>query len=952
MVDSLDNWRVSRQSRDMHGRLFHELVVGQVTYLPDIAPLRESGISADHERETLRIEQQLFLQAMAAMEDLEGDIPPAIDLRIAKPANSGVTPQLMVGVVGRVTSRDAQESEDYARLLWRRFSTAFPRNYGFQAPSTSAPGFLETILPARERLQQASIWELVKEQYPVYWGGRFVNTIGTYSELLDSMTVCWDAIARSPHPVLLSIRFMPIPSIEVEKIEKSLTTQYKNLEEGSQSPDTPLLIDAQRRFDNLLSSSQLLQLRIQIVSWHEDPLAIKAAIHASLTSSLDTRQRSCKCNWYHCTRNPDSELTEQILRELSYVQVEKRELDEEEQRILPKKLVDSYRVPNYDLVTVPEVSAAWRFPLARRYEIAGIPFRRDPLFTQEPWRITQNASTLLLGTAISRASDGNLQYIETSRLTRHVLVMGEPGAGKSTTTQSLVYQLWRQGIPSLIIDPVSTEYRELWALSPQFGSGMDDPSQQNKSLCVFTPGAEGDAGTALSFNPFCPQPGISLNMHIMTLKSCFASAFGFSESWKELIGRAIRGAYQACGWPTDDTKANRQLITNEQLEQRYFPTIVDFIKAVEREIARYHNGEFRSNTEAGLLGRLRDLSVGPLGTIIQTRQRLNVEKLLNRPVVIELNKIGEADATSLIMLFLLTQLRQYYDTRPRSRKLEHFLIVEEAHRLLAPTPVQTDAPNNSRVESITLFINMLAELRKVGIGMMMVEQLPTRLEQNIVKLPGTKILHRLSARDDRELIASAMNMSAEQTNYVATLSTGEAAIFTEGLTEPILLQMVDPWLLRKTLDPSLTYATRPFDPDEQEILERDVEAHTIRTWSVSQNILPWDLCQICRCECRPRLKLLETDWWRNIKLDDIVDQASEAFSTSDKALQEKLVPLVATHVQQVTPKTASENEQWCALTLGLEYFIQQKAKTNTRRAYIQQMELIVETLLRYINRTI
>lgn len=934
------SWRCSRCTYDEDERpYYHELVVGRVTYLPDIPPFAEVGLEREQEREMLRAEQQLFLQTMAvALKGLEGDYPAAIDLRVGKAAGLGSIPRLAVAVVGRVTETDAEEAARNADQLWHRLATAFPAGYGFTESDDDA--FRDTVLPTEDDLLDAHyLCELTKHTYTIR--GHSGRVVGTFGEALDAMRLCWDTIARFPERVLLSVRLQSIPDSEVDKIRNEAERSSKLVVTKTGTGtllDTPMLEDAARHLDNLLSAAQLLRFRIQLVCWQGDPLAIRAALQASLSISPDTRERHTECRW-----QLHDLLTQQgrdAVEELTHV------------RILPGNHVWG----DHGVTTPIEANAVWRLPLARRYGIAGIAFRRDPLFTQEP--LPQEPPVLTLGTLLSKTSQHSRQELAINRLTRHMLVVGEPGAGKSTTTQSTVLQLWKAGIPSLVIDPVSTEYSELWAISALFRA--EHPTRPDMSLCVFTPGAAGNIGGALSFNPFCPQPGVSLNEHIVTLRSCFASAFGLPDAWKELIGRALRAAYHDFGWPTHDVERNRQPISMNELATRAFPTIIDFIKAVERETIKYGRGEFRSNTEAGLLGRLRDLSVGPLGAMIQTRRRLDAAALTSRPVVLQLHKISEADAKSLVILFLLTQLRQYYDTQGRSRHLRHLIIVEEAHRLLSPSPMQPDMGSNSRAESITLFVNMLAELRKVGIGLMLVEQLPSRLEQNVIKLPGTKIMHRLSAPDDRTMMAQAMNMTDEQTKYIATLSTGEAAMFTEGLVEPVLLCIENPW---KSAEPPIGQRPRPDTVEEQEQLEQEVAQHTLSVWPMPEKKeLPWNPCNWCQCGCQYRTRLLEADkrWWEKIQVRHTVNNFLRTYQQSKQlgqVLSGTEVSQIAGElwelVQECYPKDTqgTQQEYQCGLVLACEQYIFMLAKQEKSRTQITDMEKNIEMLLRYITKS-
>jgi DNA helicase HerA-like ATPase len=927
----------------------HALVAGRIASLPSIDP----GPEADHEREILRSEQQLFLQTMALLEELHVGHP-AVDLRIsAGHHHHRPAPQLLIGVVGRATPLDPEDAAALGRHTADAIKNVFPSSYAVEPISSTDRAFLSAILPRIEALKQAHIWELSKVPYQVRIGSTPLEIVGTYAESLDSMVAVWNAVARSAEPMLLSVRCEPVIEEEMEGVRQRLERFYQRLEGNLQPEDlserkqarrskiwtTPLIEGGRQRLENLIRSRPLLRMRIQVVSWGEHyPMRVLAALQAGLMGPADGVHASCQCEWWECR---DQE-KRRALEELAYVKLEPLQPQEDENELVPisessQTDLDSWFTSSdtalpakswlkksHDLLTVAEASAAWRLPLARRHAISGILFKRNPGFSPNVIpTVAQTGERILgLGTIIGNQSEGAPQYLSTEALTRHTLIVGEQGSGKSTTTQSLILQLWERGIPSLIIDPVSTEYRDLWQLQSAF-------RDKANGLCVFMPGTPGKQGTTLAFNPFCPQPGTSLDAHIMSLKDCFASALMLSGGWPELVGRAIRRAYEDFGWRVMDHDSNRQPITKELWQTGIFPSYIDLIKAVELEITRYPKGEFRSNSEAGLLGRLRDVDAGPLGALFSTRRPLDVERLIQRPVVIELRAIRQADAKSLIMLFLLVQLRQHYDySLPRSSDLNHFVIVEEAHRLLSPMPPRGEGISSARDETISMMADMLAELRKVGVGIALVEQLPSRLEETLIKLPSIKVIHRVTAGTDRELLARATNMSDEQANHVATLSRGQAVFYTEGLEEPLLIQMANPWDDRESVPGRLG---KPQNGEEEDALRQKVTEQTGGSWPAARkDEKPWNPCSWCKCGCQYRMSFLDDGWWLDVKLREIVQKARKA---AGDGKQEVLVDLAAElwkEVEKVSlsletrpsgARKLSLDERRCGLVLALEEFV-------------------------------
>lgn len=919
---SHDSWYVLRQQPGLYRQnLFHAIVVGQVISFPALGFASEGDIHLEQERELLRQEQKQFLQTMTVLDNRDGDMAPSLDLRVG--IRPGSNQHCFVGVVARATSNNCEEADGFARQLWQRLSTTFPsRYYGFVPPPDHDPTFLSTILPSEQALHQTRIWEITKQAYVMRYGQRIVETVGTFNETLDSMINSWRALVESKEQLLLSIRCSPFKMSD--QLRTELDFLYHFMVRGDYpilagTQEAPLIEDAKRRLENLLSSMYLAHLRIQLVSWGSDPIAIKAAIKASLTAAPDANYRSCECEWQECLQSEYLRARDELLH--IYI--------DEDVPSTERTFVQQ----SHSLVTIDELSAIWRLPLARRHSIPGITFARNP-FTISPPMTPSNVG-IMLGNVIGANSNRRPFVVPVDNFSKHVLILGEPGSGKSTTTQSLIYQLWRDGKASMVIDPVSTEYRDLWLLSSRFREGP-------KSMLVFSPGAQGDVGTLLAFNPFCPQPQTSLDTHILALKDCFGSALALPDSWRELIGRAIRNAYQNLGWPSWDPVRNREEISAIQIDENVFPTFIDLIKATQEEIARFRSGEFRINTEAGLLGRLHDFAAGPVGALIHTRKPLNIAALVQRPTVIELRAIRDTNAKSLVMLFLLTQLQQHYAHFSRVEGLRHVVIIEEAHRLLSPSNTQAEGESNARAKAIDYVVEMLAEQRKYGAGMVLVEQLPSRLDSNVVKLPSIKILHRLPAQYDREMVANAMNMNQEQTRYVATLRPGEATVYTDQLDESLLLHMSNPWQSEPT---PAGQRTKPTNSQQQRQLEQEVETHTQQAWQQVTKKAPFNPCTLCLCGCRPRLRLLESGnrWWRIIEVGDIIIQFQAAMTEQQK------VSLVGELLNRVKAANANalEDDQLCAITLLMEHHMQGIAQSVHQGRRVQQMEAAIEAFLRY-----
>ena len=65
--------------------------------------------------------------------------------------------------------------------------------------------------------------------------------------------------------------------------------------------------------------------------------------------------------------------------------------------------------------------------------------------------------------------------------------------------------------------------------------------------------------------------------------------------------------------------------------------------------------------------------------------------------------------------------------------------------------------------------------------MVVTEQIPTNLTPNAVKQSSLKIVHRLTPKDDRDMVGDSMVLDAPQKRLLAILDKGRAVVHTEGM---------------------------------------------------------------------------------------------------------------------------------------------------------------------------
>ena len=366
----------------------------------------------------------------------------------------------------------------------------------------------------------------------------------------------------------------------------------------------------------------------------------------------------------------------------------------------------------------------------------------------------------------------NRYVMEKNDFTRHALIIGITGGGKTNTSKSILNTLWNaekpaDRVPFMVIESAKREYWELRNLK-----GFED-------ILVFTLGAEASA-TSVKYriNPFETTPQISLQTHIDYLLSTFKAAFDLYPPMPYILEKAVYEIYSDRGWDIVEN-TNRYGLTE-------YPTLSDLYNKIDVIVDNmgYHQ-EVQSNVKAALQARVYSLMIGGKGAMLNTPKSVPIQELLSRPVVMELEDLGDDETKSFVIGILLVQLYEYRKSQMTkgSKQLSHILMVEEAHRLLKNVSEGGEG-GNTRAKSVEFFCNLLAEIRTFGQGILIADQIPTKLAPDTIKNTNLKIVHRTVAQEDRETIGRAMNMNPAQIEYLSSLRRGYAAVYAEGDNRP------------------------------------------------------------------------------------------------------------------------------------------------------------------------
>lgn len=457
---------------------------------------------------------------------------------------------------------------------------------------------------------------------------------------------------------------------------------------------------------------------------------------------------------------------------------------ESDAKILHKEKENgNYVAPFLSLYTLEEIRPMFSFPILYPGESIECQKETDPIPFDKEATIDDQTGEIHEVISLGVSNMGYDVTFPVKLFKKHAFIAGVPGAGKTNTMLYLVTTLWRdtkQNVPFLVLEPAKQEYRALAMIN-----GMED-------LCVFSPGA--DTRFPLHINPFQFPIGLTLAEHIANLNAVFAGAFELIPPSPFLIDSCIEKVYVAKGWNINERN-------NGTKEYPTMQELYDYLKVAVEESG--YEGESKANIRSVMEVRIGSLLRREIGNVYNVRQSsIEPEEWLENPIIIELESLGEGPA-NFMSLLISTLIREVLKIRKTSdsakkrernykREIEHIIFYEEAHNLIGPT---TDDPVGGSVDpkiSATKYlVKMLAEVRALGEGIVIADQLPTAMAPEVLKNTGLKLGHRITAQDDRNLLGSTMSASADQLEEQATFGQGQALIFYENLLKPFKMRVAE-----------------------------------------------------------------------------------------------------------------------------------------------------------------
>ena len=297
---------------------------------------------------------------------------------------------------------------------------------------------------------------------------------------------------------------------------------------------------------------------------------------------------------------------------------------------------------------------------------------------------------------------------------QHIGIFGRSGSGKTNVAYLILLNLIRAGKPFLVFD-WKRNYRDLLSVP------------ECKDLLIFTVGRD---VCGFRFNPLIPPPGTPATVWLKKLIEIMCHAYFLGEGVAVLLMRAIDALYRESGM-------------YEGRVERY-PTIADIRDWLVAYKAKGREAGWMEST----MRAVETLCFGEVGAVLNDEGSLDMQRLLDKRVILELDALTNSDKTFLIEALLLW-IHHFRMGQSERERFKHAVFIEEAHHILLRKKQEVTGE-----ETVTDVL--LREIRELGESIIVLDQHPSLISKPALGNTYATIAMNLKHRGDIAMIKDCL----------------------------------------------------------------------------------------------------------------------------------------------------------------------------------------------------
>jgi hypothetical protein len=396
---------------------------------------------------------------------------------------------------------------------------------------------------------------------------------------------------------------------------------------------------------------------------------------------------------------------------------------------------------------------------------------------------------------IGQAVDGSKFELDRASLTKHAIILGATGSGKTVLSKVIVEEAARQGIPTFAIDPkgdignlafksASFDFRR-WS-----GKEADALKIDRAKYAVSLQKTYREKATEFSVVPSAASNFEKVTVRIFTPKSSAGLAVGISpelsapKDFNRLLSTDIATAadlldltsfnlLRLAGYGEGDRKQITfvSAILENAWKNGESPRVKDLIMSIENppfgHVGSLPVSKVISEKERkDLATRINLLVSDPKLRSWSSAESINFSELLSRPSVniLDLRNIQSEQEKHLFVELILQQLFQWLIKQGSAQTLRYLLYFDE---IAGYCPPVKEPPSKK------LLLLLIKQARAFGLGMLLASQNAVDLDYKVISNANVRFIGRLGAQRDIQRVSVGLELDSDAAREIARLRPGE-----------------------------------------------------------------------------------------------------------------------------------------------------------------------------------
>lgn len=329
--------------------------------------------------------------------------------------------------------------------------------------------------------------------------------------------------------------------------------------------------------------------------------------------------------------------------------------------------------------------------------------------------------------------------------TRHVGIFAITGAGKTNVAQVLLLELLQAGVPFLVAD-WKRSYRSLLTL----------PIPVVRNIRFYSVGRK--TASPFNWNPLRPPPGVHPKTWISVVADALERSHLSGPGSADVLIQVLDRKFEEAGF-YDGTGTK-------------YPNFFDAREELDR--VQFKGRKMLWQDSCSRI--VKTFTFGPAAGAFNARHPLELERMLEKPVVFELDQELPKPLRVFMTEILLRWIHLHRLGQGESDHLRHVLFLEEVHNLFPQSLVEKQATNSLE--------NVVREIRSFAQGLVFISQHPSLMPIYILGNTNTQIYLGLQHEDDIQTAKRALFLENRDEVFLDRLRVGEGIVKIKGRVDP------------------------------------------------------------------------------------------------------------------------------------------------------------------------